>query len=90
MNKFKPLFNILLAKYNNMDKYLSTDEIKRALEAYLINYPNALKKSTTSNNTPTTANNTTAGKGNKSKNKKRKRNEDKRNNKSKLSKLSNN
>jgi hypothetical protein len=73
-----------------MDEYPPADEIKRALEAHLINHPNALKKPTASNNTPATANNTTTGKDNKSKNKKRKRNEDKGNNKSKLSKLSNN
>jgi hypothetical protein len=90
MNKFKPLFDIPLAKYNNMDEYPPADEIKRALKAHLINHPNALKKPTASSNAPTTANNTTAGKGNKSKDKKRKRNEDKGNDKGKLSKLSNN
>jgi N-acetylmuramoyl-L-alanine amidase CwlA len=90
MNKFKPLFNIPLAKYDNMDEYPPTDEIKRVLKAYLINHPNAPKKPTASSNAPATANNTTAGKNNKSKDKKRKRDENKGNNKGKLSKLSNN
>ena len=77
MNKFKPLFDIPLAKYDNMDEYPPADKIKRALEAHFVNHPNAPKKSTTSSNAPATANNTTAGKGNKSKNKKRKRDDDK-------------
>ena len=77
MNKFKPLFDIPLAKYDNMDEYPPADKIKRALEAHFVNHPNAPKKSTTSSNAPATANNTTAGKGNKSKNKKRKRDKDK-------------
>ena len=77
MNKFKPLFDIPLAKYDNMDEYPPADEIKRALEAHLVNHPNAPKKPTASGNAPATANSTTAGKGNKPKNKKRKRDEDK-------------
>ena len=77
MNKFKPLFDIPLAKYDNMDEYPPADEIKRALEAHLVNHPNAPKKPTASSNAPATANSTTAGKGNKPKNKKRKRDEDK-------------
>src|SRR5437016_13966135 len=77
MNKFKPLFDIPLAKYDNMDEYPLADEIKRALEAHLVNHPNVPKKPTASSNAPATANSTTAGKGNKSKDKKRKRDEDK-------------
>ena len=77
MNKFKPLFDIPLAKYDNMDEYPPADEIKRALEAHLVNHPNAPKKPTASSNAPATANSTTAGKGNKSKINKRKRDEDK-------------
>ena len=87
MNKFKPLFDIPLAKYNNLNKYPPADKIKRVLEAHLINYLNTLKKLTASNNPPVTTNNITTGnKNNKSKNNKRKRNDNK--NKDKLSKLS--
>jgi hypothetical protein len=44
MNKFKLLFNILLAKYDTFNEYPFFDEIKRALEAYLINYIDIPKK----------------------------------------------
>ena len=78
MNKFKPLFDIPLAKYDNLDEYPQADEIKRALEAHLVNHPNAPKKPTASGNAPAaTANNAVAGKHNKSKNKKRKQDDDK-------------
>ena len=78
MNKFKPLFDIPLAKYDNLDEYPQADEIKRALEAHLVNHPNAPKKPTASGNAPAaTANNAVAGKHNKSKNKKRKRDDNK-------------
>jgi hypothetical protein len=44
MNKFKPLFDILLAKYDTLNEYPSFDEVKRTLEAHLINYINIPKK----------------------------------------------
>ena len=56
MSKFTPLFDIPLAKYDNMDEYPPADDIKRALEAYLVNHPNFPKKPTAS----ATVNNTTA------------------------------
>jgi len=72
MNKFKPLFDIPLAQYDNMDEYPPADDIKRALEAHLVNHPNVPKKptasfNTASTNTAATANNTTAGRGKKRK-----------------------
>jgi hypothetical protein len=77
------LFDIPLAKYDNLDEYPAADEIKRALEAHLVNNPNTPKKPTASGNAPppATANNTTTGnknnKNNKSRNKKRKWDDDK-------------
>jgi hypothetical protein len=44
MNKFKLLFDILLAKYDIFNEYSPFDEIKRVLEAYLINYIDIPKK----------------------------------------------
>jgi hypothetical protein len=44
MNKFTPLFNIPLTKYNALNKYPSSDEIKRALKAHLVNYLDIPKK----------------------------------------------
>src|SRR5437763_1463227 len=58
MNKFKPLFDIPLAKYDNMDKYSPAGEIKRALETHLVNHPNAPKKPTAPSNASATPNNT--------------------------------
>jgi hypothetical protein len=59
MNKFKPLFDIPLAQYDNLNEYPPADDIKRALEAHLVNHPNVPKKPTASiNNTAVTANNT--------------------------------
>jgi hypothetical protein len=55
MSKFTPLFDIPLAKFDNMDEYPSADEIKRALEAHLVNHPSFPRKPTAS----ATANNTT-------------------------------
>jgi hypothetical protein len=52
MNKFKPLFDIPLAQYDNLNEYPPADDIKRALEAHLVNHPNAPQKPTVSiNNT---------------------------------------
>jgi hypothetical protein len=64
------LFNILLAQYKNLNKYPLVDDIKRALEAYLINYSKVSKKPTASINNTTANNNTTNGR-------KRKRNKNK-------------
>jgi hypothetical protein len=44
MNKFKPLFDIPLAKYDILNEYPPFDEIKRALKAHLINYIDIPKK----------------------------------------------
>jgi hypothetical protein len=52
MNKFKPLFDIPLAKYDILNEYPPFDEVKRALEAYLINYINIPKKLTAGRLTP--------------------------------------
>jgi hypothetical protein len=52
MNKFKSLFNILLAKYDTLNKYPPFDEVKRALETHLINYIDIPKKLTAGRSTP--------------------------------------
>src|SRR6266480_3186719 len=72
MNKFKPLFDIPLAQYDNLEEYPPADDIKRALEAHLINHLNVPKKSTASSNAAATANNTAAGNNKKPSSKKRK------------------
>jgi hypothetical protein len=46
INKFKPLFDILFTKYDTFEKYFSSNKVKRALEAHLINYPDTPKKPT--------------------------------------------
>jgi hypothetical protein len=38
MNKFKPLFDIPLAQYDTLNEYPPSDEVKRALEAHLVNH----------------------------------------------------
>ena len=38
MNKFKPLFDIPLAKYEALDEFPPPEEVKRALEAHLVNH----------------------------------------------------
>jgi hypothetical protein len=38
MNKFKPLFDIRLAQYDTLDEYPPAEEIKRVLEAHLVNH----------------------------------------------------
>jgi hypothetical protein len=73
MNKFKPLFDIPLAQYENLNEYPPADDIKRALEAHLINHSDVPKKPTASINNTTADNNTTNG---------RKRKRDKNKNKS--------
>ena len=72
MSNFRPLFDIPLAQYDNLNEYPPADDIKRALEAHLINHPNVPKKPTASSNAAATANNTAAGNNNKSSSKKRK------------------
>jgi hypothetical protein len=72
MNKFKPLFDIPLAQYDNLNEYPPADDIKRALEAYLVNHPDVPKKPTASANNTVADNNTGGGK-------KRKRDKDKDN-----------
>jgi hypothetical protein len=83
MNKFKPLFDILLAQYNNLNEYPLTDDIKRALEAHLINYSNVSKKPTTLINNTTVDNNIINGR-------KRKRNKNKNKSNKSSSQSSNN
>jgi hypothetical protein len=46
MNKFKPLFDIPLAKYNTLNEYPPSDKVKQALEAYFINHTDIPKKPT--------------------------------------------
>ena len=46
MNKFKPLFDIPLAQYDTLEEYPSPDEVKRALEAHLVNHTDIPKKPT--------------------------------------------
>jgi hypothetical protein len=52
MNKFKLLFDIPLAKYDILNEYPPSDEIKRALKTYLINYIDIFKKLTAERSTP--------------------------------------
>ena len=87
MNKFKPLFDIPLAQYDALNEYPSSDEIKRALEAHLVNHPADIPKkptaekttpSTTSSEPAASANTNIATNGN---NKKRKREEKGKDNK---------
>jgi hypothetical protein len=46
------LFDILLAKYDTLNEYPPSDEVKRALEAYLVNYTDIPKKPTAGRLTP--------------------------------------
>jgi hypothetical protein len=52
MNKFKLLFDILLAKYDTLNEYPPSDKVKRALKAHLINYIDIPKKLTAGRLTP--------------------------------------
>ena len=54
MNKYKPRFDIPLAKYDSMDEYPKPDEVKRALEAHLVNHPDIPKKPTAEKTSSTT------------------------------------
>jgi hypothetical protein len=55
MNKFKPLFDIPLAKYDTLEEYPSPEEVKRALEAHLVNHTEIPKKLTVDKSTPSQA-----------------------------------
>jgi hypothetical protein len=46
MSKFNPLFDIPLAKYDTLNEYPPPDEVKRALEAHLVNHSDIPKKLT--------------------------------------------
>jgi hypothetical protein len=46
MNKFTPLFDIPLAKYDALNEYPPSDDVKRALEAHLVNHSDIPKKPT--------------------------------------------
>jgi hypothetical protein len=75
MNKFKPLFNIPLAKYDTLNEYPSSDEVKRALEAHLINHIDIPKKPTAGRSTPSPSTDSASANVAQSSNKKRKRGE---------------
>src|SRR5277367_6825444 len=47
MNKFKPLFDIPLAKYNTLEEYPPPEKVKRALEAHLVNHQSEIPKKPT-------------------------------------------
>jgi hypothetical protein len=47
MNKFKPLFDIPLAKYDTLEAYPPPDEVKRAIEAHLVNHQSDIPKKPT-------------------------------------------
>jgi hypothetical protein len=51
MSKFKPLFDIPLARYEDLNEYPPADEVKRALEAHLVNHSDIPKKPTVENTT---------------------------------------
>jgi hypothetical protein len=46
MSKFKPLFDIPLTQYDTLEEYPPSDEVKRALEAHLVNHSDIPKKPT--------------------------------------------
>src|SRR5436309_344649 len=76
MNKFKPLFDIPLAQYDNLDEYPPAEEIKRALEAHLVNHSDIPKKPTVGK-TPPSQSTASINVNVAAKNKKRKREEEK-------------
>src|SRR5271163_4729252 len=47
MNKFKPLFDIPLAKYDTLEAYPPPEEVKRAIEAHLVNHQSDIPKKPT-------------------------------------------
>ena len=52
MNKFKPLFDIPLAQYDTLNEYPPSDEVKRTLEAHLVNHSDIPTKPTVGKSTP--------------------------------------
>jgi hypothetical protein len=46
MNKYKPLFDIPLAKYESEQQFPDADKLKRELEAHLVNHPDTPQKPT--------------------------------------------
>jgi len=53
MGKFKPLFDIPLTQYDTLEEYPPSDEVKRALEAHLVNHHSDIpKKPTVGKSTP--------------------------------------
>ena len=74
MGKFKPLFDIPLAKYEALNEFPEADEVKRALEAHLVSHPDLPKKPTANSAPPAASANTNIAD---KTNKKRKRDEDK-------------
>jgi len=75
MNKFKPLFDIPLAQYDTLDEYPPSDEVKRALEAHLVNHSDIPKKPTVGKSTTQPTASANANVAQSRTNKKRKRNE---------------
>jgi hypothetical protein len=73
MNKFIPLFDIPLTKYNALNEYPPSDEIKRALEAHLVNHSDIPKKPTVEKSTQPITASTNTNITQPSSNKKRKR-----------------
>jgi hypothetical protein len=73
MNKFKPLFDIPLAKYDILNEYPPFDEVKRALKAHLINYTDIPKKLIAGRSTPLLSIDSASANVAQSSNKKRKR-----------------
>jgi hypothetical protein len=55
MSKFTPLLDIPLAKYDTLNEYPPSDEVKRALEAHLVNHSDIPKKPTVGMSTPSQA-----------------------------------
>jgi len=62
MNKYRPLFDMPLAQYDKLNKYPPAEDIKRALEAHLVKYPDVPKKPTASVNNTTAGDNTNGSK----------------------------
>jgi len=77
MNKFKPLFDIPLAKYDALNEYPPSDEVKRALEAHLVNHTDIPKKPTVEKPSQPTIASVNTNITQSSSNKKRKRDEKK-------------
>jgi hypothetical protein len=55
MSKFSPLFDIPIARYDTLNEYPPSDEVKRALEAHLVNHSDIPSKPTVGMSTPSQA-----------------------------------